>query len=472
MNLLYVLATLLSISLIILVHEWGHFQAARMLGVGVKVFSIGFGKPFWSMRSKHNTLIQISPFLLGGYVELIDTRTEPKKTASTQALAFDQQALWVKLSILLAGPIMNLILATVLFSSAYYIGFIQTKPIIQGVLPQTIASAEKLPSNVVIDAINGEKTPGWEAVFFELIEHYDDSKTITMTLSSLTGKPTKQTIMLSLASWRFTNSFDLLESLGIVPFQPKQPVVIKRLIKGGPAMRAGLKKQDKIVAINGQKTENWKALDHLLRIYKNKTVTLSIARKDPTTGASMILKKTSKLGWSFDKSWHLVGYLGIEGYPSVWPKNTQRHVKKTFFGALQSGLHKTVGYVDHHIIVFKKLLLGSIPLKALIGPVGIFQFTHHALTQQISYALFFIGMLNVAVAFVNLLPLPVLDGGQMVITVLESVRKKAFSPAVILLMHRLSIIVLVVIVFHALLNDINRTIAPYPQKTQHQHGAT
>jgi regulator of sigma E protease len=458
-SLIYLFMTLMVISLIIIVHEYGHFLMARAFNVPVLSFSIGFGKPIWSKCSKKNTLFQIAPFLLGGYVQLLDTRDQIDPTDNKlNKQAFNNQSLWKRITILLAGPIMNIFLATCLFFISHSLGFYQIKPVISDIIPQSIAAKEQLPKNYLIKQFNGESINSWTDFMFRLIEEYGESKSIHLQLQSNTTPTKIVNKTLNLKNWVMKPPFNLLKSLGIIPFFPSQPVTLKSVSPDSPALRAGLRAGDTILTINRNPIPNWEILSEFLKQHPNAALTLTIKR--PNIKKPLIIQAHSS--WKLDKSWHLIGYLGINSQETVWPKGSRYFLKESGLTGLTLAWQMTVLHLHHHLIVFKKLLTGVIPVSALTGPMGILQHTHFALQQTISKACFFIGFINIAIAFINLLPIPMLDGGQIMLNVLESIRKKPFSIRMLQLLNHLSLIILVLIVIHALTNDISRTFGKRP----------
>ncbi|WP_392537923.1 M50 family metallopeptidase [Legionella sp. 227] len=351
---LAIIAIILTLILVVGIHEGGHALVARIFSVKIKKISIGFGKPLLRWQSRSGCEWVWAFFPLGGYVQLENTRISPVEPAQYSE-CFDKKPVWQRILILLAGAAANLIIAWFAFVLVYSIGLTYTLPEIKEVLPKsTAAQAGMLPGDKFI-SIDGRATPTWSDVGMRLVILWG-KKNIPVTLSRADGK--ESIVVLDLSQEHFRGvKLSLLTQLGIQP---------------------------------------------------------NLAAAKSTLQAPSLLDAV--------------------------------HQANEFMGNM----------VYFFIMTLKQLFTGVIPFSVLLGPIGIFAASVSSLMQGTIVFLFFIASLSLAVAVINLFPIPGLDGGSIVYALIEKVRGKAVSVPMELLLHRLVIIVFCVLLVHLLMNDLQR----------------
>jgi regulator of sigma E protease len=363
-TILHVIAILFGITLLIGVHELGHFMIARRVGIKVLRFSIGFGKPLWRKITASGLEIVIAAIPLGGYVRMLDEREGPV-AAHELAKAFNRQSLLKRAAVILAGPVINFILAFFIYWLCYTIGITQLKPIIGSITPNSIASQANLPINSTITKIDNSRVYNWTDVIITLFNHIGSKQALSLQITHLD----KQALYsLEVKDWTLDPLRpDPLQSLGIVP----------KVFN-----RAELKDNAEI-------------------------------------------------------------YIQQQRYP----------LSQSWIAAWQ----KTYDYLKFNFLITYQLLTGNISLKSLTGPIGIFNGLNLAVKQGLASYLQMLAILSIAIGFINLFPIPGLDGGHLLFLLIERLRGKSLSVAVEVLAFRLGVIILAMLMVQAITNDLLRT---------------
>lgn len=445
---LSIIGILFTIFFVIGTHEFAHFLVARLFGIKVLRFSIGFGKRLFSWHDRSGTEYVFALIPLGGYVKMLDEREE---TVSPIDLpySFNQQAFYKKFLVVLAGPLMNLLCAFILYWIILMIGFTAIKPIIGEVMPQSIAAAANVKAKREIIKINHTETNTWKDVLFGLLNHVGDHNHLILTTKALNSNTTYQNV-LNLHQWQLNDlTPDLLSSLGIVPYQPKIPLTIGIIEKESPAEKAGLKIGDKIIAINGAKIKDWVHFLNVIVKHPNQTISLTIKRKQTTQTMSIHLG--SKLTMLFQRN----GFLGVS--PKVkWPDSFLLQVHYGPIEALPHAYYETVNLLYFNFLLLGKLAVGKISFQSLGGPITIFESAAQAFNLGVISFLGFLAFLSIAVAVINVLPIPGLDGGHLLIYAIEAILQKPISTSILIFLYRVGFLTIFFILLQALINDVLR----------------
>lgn len=438
---IYILAFVVVVFILVLTHEFGHFLVARLCNVKVKRFSLGFGKPFYKWQGrKSGTEYVVAPILLGGYVKFLDTRETKQQCAN----AFDRKPIIQRLAIIMAGPGANIFLALVIFWMIYIHGFVLPKPIIGKIMPNSIASLAAMQPGQEIIAIDQRKTSSWEDVIIGLFARLGDKTTLHITTKL-------QTYSLNLKNWRpDAYAPNPLLDFGIVGYTPKVLPIINSIVKNSPAEKFGLQKNDRIIAVAGKRINNWEDFIKLIQQYPEQKLQLQLMRAGKTINLTVLT------AWKLGAGLQKIGFLGVGSLPIVWPKSMLREYKYAFWPALKVAWQKMLLYVDLNYIVFSKLITGKISFNILGGPISIFTASSQALGQGLIMFLGFLAIISLSLALINLLPLPGLDGGYIILLLLEAIMRKPLSMRLQLLILRLGIIFFVVLILQVTLNDLQR----------------
>jgi len=418
---------LFAIFILVLVHEFGHFWTARRLGIKVERFSIGFGKPIWRHLGKDGVEYVISPILLGGYVRLNDE-------------SYNQKPVWRRILVMLAGVTGNVILAILLFWLMFTIGIKSPKPIIGQIIPNSIAYRAGLKPGSEIRNIDKYIVYNWQNVAIAIISRLGDKGYLVINSYNL-----------DLSNWVVDKlNPDPILSLGIKPYHPFIPPIINKVEKNSPAEKIGLQPRDRILAINGKEIKDW--LDFIKYVQKrpHKKLNLTIQRANKPIELSGITG--SKLG----RGWKKIGYLGVGSLPVKWPPDKIREQNYSVFNALPVALKQTHQLLNFNVVVLTKLITGKISIHVLGGPITIFSASETAFKQGLMAYIGFLALLSIMLAFINILPIPGLDGGNCLFLLIEAFIRRPISPIIQGFVLRLGMIVLAILIFIALGNDLLR----------------
>lgn len=443
-----IIAFLFAVSILALIHEYGHFLVARFFKIKVLKFSIGFGKPLFSWVGKNKTKYLISAIPLGGYVKMLDTR-EGEVAPSELTLAFDKKPILQRILVVLAGPLTNVIFTIFAFLIIFMIGIKSPKPIIGKILPQTIASQVGMKAGDEIIAINHQKVVNWQDVMLAVFSHIGEKNTLALDTKSSNSQILNYD--LDLKNWRLNMLvLDPLRDLGIEPYHPNPPAIIDDIGKGTPAAKAGLIAKDKVISVDKVKVTSWDELVDYIKDHPQQKMNFVVKRQTQFLNIPVVAD------WRYDKGWKKIGFLGIKPVPIDWPQDYFIEQKYSLPFALIPAMQNTFTFLKFNCVVIGKLITGKISLLVLGGPISIFQSAASALNQGIIIYFSFLALLSLMLAFVNLLPIPGLDGGHVFFLILEGITKKPLSNATQILIIRLGLIFLALIMVQSTINDLMR----------------
>ena len=436
-----------AIGLLVTVHEFGHFWVARKNNVLVKRFSIGFGKAIYRWRDKQGTEFVIAMIPLGGYVRMLDERVDPV-LPQFKDLSFNSKTVGQRMAIIAAGPIANFLFAILLLWGMYLIGVPNIKPVIGQVTAESIAAKAGVPSNTQITAINGEPAEDWRAISLLLVEQVG-SPAVDITVQQLEGSD--QSYQLDLTDWVFDpDKQSVFGSLGLEPLRPEVLNEISQIQAGSAAEAAGLQLGDKLVSVDGKAVADWNSVVTLVQNNPEKPLLFGIER----AGQSMDILVTPQSRETAD-GFHQ-GYLGVSPKVLPWPEHllfTQQ------YGPVQAalvGVEKTWQLVRLSFSMIGKFIFGDISVKHLSGPISIAQGAGSSADIGLIAFISFLALISVNLGVINLLPLPILDGGHLMYLVLELIRGKPVSEKAQELGFRIGALLLLTLMGIALLNDISR----------------
>lgn len=438
---------IVAIGLLVTIHEYGHFWVARRNGIIVKRFSVGFGKVLWRKIGKDGVEYVVSAIPLGGYVSMLDGRADAI-SPEQQGKAFNQKTVAQRMSVIAAGPIANFLLAIVLLALMYVIGVPTVKPVIAELKSGSIAANAQLPSQQII-AINGESVTDWQDVQLLLSEQIG-KRNVNLTMAEV-GSERGQEFQLDLSSWKFDPERDsLFGSLGIVPIRAKPLLIAGDIAKDSAASASGLQVGDKLVAAAGVALRDWQQLVVIIQNNPGKTFALEVER----AGQLMTLQVTParrQMPDGFDQ-----GYLGMSPQVEQIPAELIIENQLGPIDAVIAGVNKTWQITRVTFSMLKKLIIGDVSVKHLSGPISIAEGAGTSASLGIAAFLLFLAMISVNLGVVNLLPLPILDGGHLMYLVVELIRGKPVSENAQEIGLKIGAFVLLMLMGIALLNDISR----------------
>ena len=439
-------AFIIALGILVAVHEWGHYYVARLCGVYVKRFSIGFGKPIWSKVDKHGTEFALAAIPLGGYVRMLDERVDevPPELASQ---AFNNKSVGKRMAIIAAGPGVNFIFAAIALYVMFLIGISTIKPVIGEVSPDSIAAKAGLAGNMEIIAVGSRETPDWEAVNLELMS-YIGQQSMPVTVVSQSDSARQR--VLDIAGWNFDpDSESPLRSLGISPFRPGATLTVAYVAEQTAASQAGLQQNDEIVALDGQPVTAWEDLVAQIKNRPGEQVEIRVNRAGQTYDLSATIGRR-------DTPEGQDGYLGVSPFAEPWPEGYVFTHQYGLLEAVGKAVDKTWRLMTLSVEMIGKLITGDVSVKNLSGPIAIAQGAGNSAGYGLVYFLSFLALISVNLGIVNLLPLPMLDGGHLMYFTIEWITGRPVPEEVQEWGFRIGAMLLFTIMSIAIINDITR----------------
>ena len=432
---------IIAIAVLVSVHEYGHFWAARKCGIKVHRFSIGFGKVIWKRIDKHGTEFAVSMIPLGGYVKMLDGRNEAVPVEQ-KSQAFDSKSVLQRAFVIIAGPLANFIFAIFAYWVIYLYGMPSVKPVIESITPSSIAAQAHIEPNTQILAVDGEETQDWETINMLLATKMGEPN-VEITLSSF-GSNIEQQRTLNLTNWTFDPEKEsAFEALGIMPMRPKVEMVLSKVVQGSPAEKAGLQIGDKILK------ENLTALpwqDFIKQVEQGETFTIKIERNGETFDKVLTPVRNQNGKW----------FVGVSPTLTKLADEYRTELKYGILESLQKGIEKTGQLSLLTLKILWKLLTGDLSLNNLSGPISIAKGAGASANIGLVYFLSFMALISVNLGIMNLFPLPVLDGGHLVFLTMEAVKGKPVSERVQSICYRIGAALLLSLTVFALFNDFLR----------------
>ncbi len=437
-------AFIVSVMILIVIHEYGHYLAARVCGIKIKRFSIGFGKILWQGANSHGTVFTVCAIPLGGFVQMLDTR-EGVVALHEQSRAFDKQTALVRFLVLLAGPACNVLLAFLLYWGLFSVGITYVKPIIGDVKANSIAAQAHLQSGEQVLQIDDHPVINWRDAVMALMLHLGNADQAHV-------RTDKGQYQLSLAHWRLDPiQPKVLQSLGIKPKEPTLPVILSQILPNSPAQQAGLLPGDEITAIGVRAVNNWQPFKDFVTAHPGLQTNVTVKRQGETQIKPIQL--TAYPDWLGRAR----GQIGIEVQTQWrWPESLQQAYQLSLWQACAHAASVLGYFALFNCVMIGKMLLAVLSLQSLVGPFGLYQAAEVSAMMGLAPYIDFLALLSFAVGFVNLLPLPGLDGGHILLLAIEKIRGRALSLAWQVLLFRLGMILLGVLMTIAFANDLMR----------------
>lgn len=442
---------LLAITILVAFHEWGHFTVARLCGVKVVRFSIGFGKRLISWRDKKGTEFVIAWLPLGGFVKMIDDEKEVLNQEEEKQ-AFRNKSPWQRLAIVFAGPFYNFIFAIFALALMFMLGIYTLSPIIGSVKPDSIAYKAGLKSLDEIKAIDKRTINSWRDFQLLMTSYIGTNETVPVLVKSVTDKK-ERAILLNLHHWNLDLSKpDIIKSLGIKIFIPKIAPVVGEVIKDMPADKAGLQKGDRILRVNGKPIDDWFEVVSFVRNAKQQSINLEVSRNGVKKQIHVrpVLKQNGK---------EKISFIGVHAKKNELPKAWLKLQRYTPIIAFKKGVTETMRLSYLTIELAYKLISGSVSPRAISGPIGIAQGAHRSAESGLAYFLAFLAMVSVSLGVLNLLPIPILDGGQLLFIIFEMIMGHPISERSRQISMTIGFIALFILMIFALSNDLLRIIS-------------
>ena len=446
---------IIALGILVTIHEYGHFWVARKLGVKVLIFSVGFGKSIWHRISKDGVKYQVAMIPLGGYVKMLDEREGGVKTEDLP-YAFNRQPVWKRIAIILAGPLANFILAIVLYWGIFLSGITQLGTEMGHIEQSSIAGKAGLKAGDVITHVDGYPVAFMNDVVMSSAIRIGEKTALELTVRTPSGL--NETLKLDLSEWDITNSERyILDSLGLRSALKDQIIepIIARVQPNTAASKAGLLSGDKVVSFNQQPVKSWAVLsEQMIAPNPDKPVNLMVERDGELKAISVVLGSREISGKKY-------GFLGAGINPSDKERAKAASYYKTLkgdgvFDALSLAVIKTKRFVNVTARLFGKLVTGQLSLKNISGPISIAEGAGGTARAGLIPFLLFIAMISINLGFINLLPIPMLDGGHLLYFCIELVRGKPLSERTQELGMQVGMLMVFSLMAIAIFNDIAR----------------
>ncbi|MGJ8525244.1 Regulator of sigma-E protease RseP [Halomonadaceae bacterium LMG 33818] len=444
-----IIAVIVVLGILITFHEFGHFWVARRCGVKVLRFSIGFGKPLYLRKGASGTEFAISCIPFGGYVKMLDEREAPVPQDELP-YAFNRQSIFRRIAIVAAGPIANFILAFLLYWVLFIHGITGIAPVVGAVSPSSPAESGHLKTGEEITAIQGRNVRSWQEANLALLALIGQNSPIQIETAD--GQ------MHAVPVSRFLvgqNPPDPLPALGIAPWEPPIPARVSYVMKGSPAERAGLKAGDNILSIQSkvvrEVVSQWEQFAEQVRQSPGKTLVLEVRHSDGSLG-TIRLTPESKLSENRERE----GYIGAAAQAEPYPHQYLRNVRYSPLAALPQAVRQTGEMTWLTVDSLGKMVIGLISPRNLSGPITIARVAGASARSGIESFIGFLAYLSISLGVINLLPIPVLDGGHLLYFVIEAIRGRPLSEKVQLTGLQIGVTLVAVVMFMAFYFDIMR----------------
>lgn len=445
------LAFLATLAILIVFHEFGHYAIARLAGVKVLRFSVGFGKVIAQGVDRQGTEWALAAIPLGGYVKMLDEREAPVAEALLPQ-AFNRKSLGARAAIVAAGPIANFLLAIVLFWALFMSGVPTLKPILGEPPSGTAAAQAGIRAGDRVSAIDGEAVESFQDVHWLVLKHGIGGSELDLETIDADGRPTQRRLVLPQQDESFEQS--PLQVLGLKRYLPPLPPVLGQLTPGGVAERAGLQPGDMIRAIDGQALDEWEAVVERVRESPGRSLRIQVERQGQLREFNVVPEAVESGGKNAGKASGRIG-----AAPKIDPELFAPYQSEISYGplqALQRALNRTWELSAFSLQMLGRMLIGEASLKNLSGPITIADYAGQSAESGVASFIAFLALVSISLGVLNLLPVPLLDGGHLLYYFAEFLTGKPVPERIQEIGQRIGIGLLGMLMFFAIFNDLQR----------------
>ena len=436
----YPLALLVTLGVLVTFHELGHYVVARWSGVRIVRFSVGFGRPIWSRMDRRGTEWAVAAIPLGGYVRMLDERESGTVQAEARPgdVSFNDLSVGWRAAIAAAGPLANFLLAVVVYWLLFVVGNTTIAPMLGDVPAGSPADRAGLAPGLEIVSVDGESARSWQQVTMALAGRLGDSGSIELGVRR-PGAESVTRADLAIDDWhRGVDEPDLLASLGI---EPALPPVLGEIMPDSPAQRAGLRRYDRVLAVDGEPQESWSDWVDTVQAAPERTLTVTVERDGRQLDLSV---RPEARGPGSEAT----GYVGVAP-----------HLNEIRYGpvaALPMGMAETWDKTALTLGLLKKMVTGDVSMKNLSGPITIAKVAGDSARSGWTYFLGVLALLSISLGVLNLLPIPILDGGHLLFCAAEAATGRPVSERIQILGTQIGLFLVAGLMVLALYNDISR----------------
>lgn len=449
MSALYMIVGLVvALGVLVTFHEFGHFWVARRCGVKVLRFSVGFGTPLVRWHDRHGTEFVVAAIPLGGYVKMLDER-EGDVPSDQLDFTFNRKPVFQRIAIVAAGPVANFLLAILFFWVLAMLGSQQIKPVIGSVVADSPAALGGLVAGQEVVAIDGEAVDGWSGVNLQLVRRLGETGELSVSVLE-PGSSVPVAHQVRISAWlKNADNPDPIGGLGIQPWRPALAPVLAELDDKGPAKAAGLKVGDRLLSVDGQVVDDWQQVVDKVRARPEEKIELGFERDGQRQEVALTLAAKGE-----GKT--RTGYLGAGVAGGQWPAEMLREISYGPVAAVGQALSRTWSMSLLTLDSLKKMVLGQLSVKNLSGPITIAKVAGASAQSGVGDFLHFLAYLSISLGVLNLLPIPVLDGGHLLFYLIEWTRGRPLSERVQAWGMQIGISLVVGVMLLALVNDLSR----------------
>ncbi len=442
------LAFIFTLALLIVVHEYGHYAVARLCGVRILRFSVGFGHVLVSRRDRHGTEWALSAFPLGGYVKMLDER-EGEVPPEALPHAFNRQGVWKRIAIVAAGPAANLLLAILLYWLLYATGVPALRPVLGEPAPDSPAAVAGFRNGEEVTRIDGEKVDSWQDFHLLLLRHGFGTATIGVETRDAAGNIALRRLDLAGVE-RAAFEKDPLGALGLKRYSPDLAPVIGELQRGGVAQRAGMAVGDVVTAVNGEPVARWEEVVQAIRAHPGIPLTLELQREGDRISMTLTPERVNQGGQTIGR----IG-AGPKLDPEVF-QALQTEVRYPPIEALWRGVQKTWELATFTLEMLGRMIIGQASLQNLSGPITIADYAGQSASAGMVPFVTFLALISISLGVLNLLPVPILDGGHLLYYFAELASGRPVPERIQEIGQRVGIVLIGFLMFFALYNDLAR----------------
>ncbi len=440
-----------ALGILVTVHEFGHFWVARRLGVKVLRFSVGFGRPLWLRRGKRDdTEYVVAAIPLGGYVKMLD-ENEEEVPEQERHRAFNRQVLWKRVAIVLAGPMFNFLFAILAYWMVFVAGVDGIKPVVGRVVENSIAQQGGFQVGDEIVAIDGKPNRSWDEHRLYLFNQAFKQRQIPVEVIATDGVQRTREIDLRKLPLSEINSALLERGIGLMGYIPEAEPVIGKVQAGLPADIAGLRAGDRIAGINGRPIASWLEVVELIQPLGGREVTLEVSRSGEVMSFELVPERVQIDGKE-------IGRIGIQPAPLEIPEGLRVKIRYGPGEALINSLQSTWTMSVLTIKMLVKIVQLEVSTKNISGPLTIAQYAGHTVRIGFIQFMVFLAVVSISLGVLNLLPIPILDGGHLLYYLVEAITGKPLSKEMLVWGQQVGIVLLFALMSLAFYNDIVRLL--------------
>jgi len=445
-------AFIFAIAILVAVHEWGHYIVARAVGIKVLRYSIGFGRVLWRHTGgPDRTEYCLSAIPIGGYVKLLDER-DCEVPASERHRSFNYQPVPARIAVLVAGPAMNFLFAILAYWCMFVVGVPGTKPVLGEISPDSIADQAGLEAGDLVVAVGDRPVTTWEATVLAVLDEMLAEGNVDLTVSRDGSETVRARLETSGREAALTEPGQLFEGIGMKPWSPVLPPVIDELLPGASAEQAGLRSGDRIVDADGEAIKSWTQWVEMVRARPGQTMEISIERD----GEIIRMPLTVGIEETDDQP---VGRIGASVLvPETLYEGMRAQQAYPVPAAFVEAVAKTWEMSALTVRMVYRMVAGDVSIKNISGPINIAQYAGYSARIGLTPFLGFLAIVSISLAILNLLPIPMLDGGQIAYQLAEAVKGSPLSERAQLIGQQVGILFLLLLMSFAFYNDLSRIL--------------